>query len=750
MKLRTRILLPSFAFLVILLVLGATQFYQNRNMNARMEKLIAMENQFHSVFQVLSQKTNEHLRLSMQIWRLNAALSDEQLRTQHQQDYRKLKDDIPSYLVTAHNFLNEFPADTDVRVPRKYLDQLSKTLTRYFETIDLALSNQFEDRHTADLMLLQSTKLSAQMNEQIRQSLLSIEKLLHEFFIHDRETNYQILNLLWWACFIFALIFITAYSVISSNISDKIEGIVSRLTHLFPEAGLSPHDLETYEGVTQLEWLAQRLEDTKSELDASRDRFEKLISHSSTAIYVHRHMMPLYCNQALVDLFGFDNAEEVLNLTTTEDLLAPHERRRVIAFHEARMRGEKAPTIYELEIMTKDGTPKWVLNKSFAFEWEGETAVCTNLIDISDRKTAERELIDSEDRFRGLLELTPDPIFIYREDGSILDANMAASHALGYSAMELRDMNIHDFTAEKDCAPDGPPHTLQTYYRRKDASVFPVEISIRQGTLDQEPVFLAIIHDMSDTLAQIQEIETIRQKAEKISQAKSNFLSMMSHELRTPLNSILGYSDLYLQNAAKSQNANDEQAAWVEQIRLSGQNLLEIVDKVLEFISIDMPGPLDAESGSDLVHTLENALENYAQQAQDRGVNLHCDLSAYDDLPVKVPPKHLQIIVDNVLSNAIKYNIKEGHVHIEVQENSPNTIDLVFSDTGPGIDPENVEKAFQPFERLGQEHGTISGSGIGLTLVERACTQIEGKITIQRAPNGGCRVTVSLPKAYLT
>lgn len=750
MKLRTRILLPSFAFLIILLLLGITQFYQNRDMNARMEKLIAMENQFHSVFQVLSQKTNEHLRLSMQIWRLNDALVDEEVRDQHQRDYRKLKDDIPSYLSTAHNFLNEFPSDTDVRVPRKHLDQLSETLTRYFETIDLALSNQFEDRHTADLMLLQSTKLSAKMNEQIRKSLLSIEKLLRDFFIHDRETNYQILNMLWWACFIFAVVFTTAYSLISSNISDKIEGIVNRLTRLFPEAGLSSHDLQTYEGVTQLEWLAQRLEDTKSELEVSRYRFEKLISHSSTAIYVHRHMVPLYCNQALVDLCGFDSAEEVLSLATTEDILAPHERRRVTAFHEARLRGEKAPTIYELEILTKDGSSKWVLNKSFAFDWEGEPAVCTNLIDISDQKTAERELIDSEDRFRGLLELTPDPIFIYREDGSILDANMAASHALGYSALELRDMNMHDFTAEDDMVQHRSPHTLQTYYRRKDASVFPVEILIRQGTLDQEPVLLAIVHDMTDTLAQIQEIETIRQKAEKISQAKSNFLSMMSHELRTPLNSILGYSDLFLQSTTNPKSNLTDQTVWVEQIRSSGQNLLDIVDKVLEFTSIDTPGPLDEENACNLVHTLENALENYAQQALDKNITLHCDLSALDTLPIKATQKHLQIIVDNILSNAIKYNAEGGRVDIEVRENASNTIDLLITDNGPGIAPDDVNKAFQPFERLEQEHGTISGSGIGLTLVERACTQIEGKISIQPGPEGGCRVIISLPKIYLT
>ncbi len=130
-------------------------------------------------------------------------------------------------------------------------------------------------------------------------------------------------------------------------------------------------------------------------LRASEERFRTLIDGSSQGILVHRNLRILYVNQSLVEMFGYDSADEILALESREVMTA--QRARLLGYHKARLRGETAPVDtapvdYEYEGLRKDGAKIWLENRSFRIEWEGGPAICTTLFDITERKRAEADI----------------------------------------------------------------------------------------------------------------------------------------------------------------------------------------------------------------------------------------------------------------------------------------------------------------------------------------------------------------------
>ena len=139
--------------------------------------------------------------------------------------------------------------------------------------------------------------------------------------------------------------------------------------------------------------IASARDEAQARLVASEKRFRGLIESSALGVLIHRHFKPLYVNKAMLDLFGYDTAEEILSLDSVEHLLAPQERERVRGYHEARMRGEPAPGDYEMLGVRRDGSAIWVNNRSMRIAWEGGDAVQSTLFDVTERKRSEQALV---------------------------------------------------------------------------------------------------------------------------------------------------------------------------------------------------------------------------------------------------------------------------------------------------------------------------------------------------------------------
>ena len=232
-----------------------------------------------------------------------------------------------------------------------------------------------------------------------------------------------------------------------------------------------------------------------------------------------------------------------------------------------------------------------------------------------------------------------------------------------------------------------------------------------------------------------------REAAEEANRSKSEFLSRMSHELRTPLNAVLGFAQLL-----ESEDLAEADHDSVKQILRGGRHLLDLINEVLDITRIETGtfqlSPEPVLAGEVLADIIELTSPLAAQ------ANIHLVTGATSggcDVHVLADRQRLKQILLNLVSNAIKYNRQGGTVALSCERSDATGLRLKVHDTGPGIRPEHLGLLFTPFERLGAEHTTVEGTGIGLALSRRLAEAMGGTLDVETNLGQGTTFWVELP-----
>ena len=236
-----------------------------------------------------------------------------------------------------------------------------------------------------------------------------------------------------------------------------------------------------------------------------------------------------------------------------------------------------------------------------------------------------------------------------------------------------------------------------------------------------------------------------RDRAEAANREMTQFLSRVSHELRTPLNAILGFSQLLDTDAATPA----QQRPWVHEILLSGRHLLGLVTDILDLTGAQSGRiwlkSLDLED-LDLATALAECQTMLAQDAAVMQLLVHNTVVAGAVPRVRADRRRLKQVLVNLLSNAIKYNCRGGVLSLVARQRDA-MIELDVVDTGVGLDGAQLERLFNPFDRLGAQRGTVPGTGLGLALSRQLAQAMGGEIRVQSRPGLGSTFTLVLPVA---
>lgn len=270
-------------------------------------------------------------------------------------------------------------------------------------------------------------------------------------------------------------------------------------------------------------------------------------------------------------------------------------------------------------------------------------------------------------------------------------------------------------------------------------------LSERDWPESEDVFFLNLANAIGGALSsQNKKSELIQAKdeAEKANNSKSEFLSRMSHELRTPLNAILGFSQLL-----EMGELNHGQRKGVNHILNSGRHLLNLINEVLDISRIESGNlAINLESVC-LNELIIEIIEISAPLAKEQNITMEFNP---DNLYfVKSDKQRLKQILINLVNNALKYNVLNGKVIIDIlyieQKKSDPMIRTMISDTGIGISDENISRLFNPFERVGADKTGVEGTGLGLSVVKKLVEAMDGTVNVKSSKGKGTTFWFDLP-----
>ncbi|MBE0649948.1 MAG: PAS domain S-box protein [Bacteroidales bacterium] len=480
------------------------------------------------------------------------------------------------------------------------------------------------------------------------------------------------------------------------------------------------------------------------------------------------------------DLITHPNWESFLELTTRAELRSCWSEPifdsdgNVLGTFAIYHREPRVPTNEEIELLksvvylasvaiTRKRTEEKLRNMNAELELKVEQR--TELLAETNEKLREEEA-----KFRLVVESAPNAIIMVNSKGIIQMVNLQAESYFGYSRNEMIDNSVEMLVP--DSAKIGHiserlnymshPKTrnigdgLDLSGRKKDGTVFPIDVALSPIQLNNETSVLASIIDISKRKAIEDEIKNAKVEADRANLAKSEFLSRMSHELRTPMNSILGFAQLM-----KMGELSPSHKKGVEHILKNGKHLLELINEVLDLSRIESGKLSISLEPIYLAGIVSETLDIVLPLADQHKIQLKFDDCSNKNIYVKADQQKMKQVLLNLLNNAVKYNRENGSVKIGcyVVDGKPETesqetdgqeqkmVRISITDTGKGIAPEDLKTLFDPFQRIGAGVTEIEGTGLGLTVAKKLVEAMGGTIGVESRPETGSTFWIELPKA---
>jgi PAS domain S-box-containing protein len=405
-------------------------------------------------------------------------------------------------------------------------------------------------------------------------------------------------------------------------------------------------------------------------------------------------------------------------------------------------------------------------------------------------KIKRQSLAIAEARQRAILETMADGLVVLDDRGYVETLNHNAEKMLGVDAGEALGRPLVEFVQIEDgdqLIGDIPAylnvlreveedHRGEFVIRTRNGSSLSVEVAISEARAESQRYMVITLRDVSDRKAaekalmesydtlerrvlertqaltgEIRQREDTEQalilakkEAELANWAKSQFLANMSHELRTPLNCVIGFSDM-LSHQYFGPIGNERYVEYANDIRMSGNHLLGVIDDILDVSKIELGEFVLEEQDiqvSEIIEACETMIEDKARLGEisikrvieDGVTGLHGD------------ERRIKQALLNLVSNAVKFTNPGGYVMVEARLDELGGVNLIVIDTGVGIAMKDIDRILQPFSQVADSHTRgYEGTGLGLSIAKSLIELHGGVLDIESAVNMGTRVALIFP-----
>ncbi|MCG9133234.1 PAS domain S-box protein [Candidatus Poribacteria bacterium] len=374
---------------------------------------------------------------------------------------------------------------------------------------------------------------------------------------------------------------------------------------------------------------------------------------------------------------------------------------------------------------------------------------------ITERKQAEIELQQSEERFRRAVLSAPLPIMIHAENGEVLQISRAWTELTGYTLEDIPTISEWLEQSDREEAEEIEAHFAHLYSSQERVAegeyVIFTKSGKRQiwefsssllGTLpDKRHLGISMALDITERIKTQKAMQQAKETAEYASRAKSDFLANMSHELRTPLNAIIGFAEILRDELVGE--INDEQRECVSDIHISGEHLLEMINDILDLSKIEAGKMVLQLEEFSIVEAVEEVNAIITALAVRKNLELTLDYNR--NCEIEADRVKFKQIFYNLLSNAVKFTPEGGKVvtHLEI---SDTELCAEVIDTGIGISEADQAKLFAPFTQIDTSKSRrYGGTGLGLALTQRLIMLHGGEIRVESHEGKGSNFTFRIP-----
>ena len=391
-------------------------------------------------------------------------------------------------------------------------------------------------------------------------------------------------------------------------------------------------------------------------------------------------------------------------------------------------------------------TSEVVLKKTLAESEQAKIATLNILEDVEQEKEKSQALAADLEKFKLAVDNASDHIVITDREGIVVYGNLAMENITGYSIKEVVGKKMA-ILWKVPMPQEFYEKFWDTIKNKKKVFVGDIKNRRKNGEIYDAKISVSPIIDASGQVVFFVGIERDITKEKEVDKAKTEFVSLASHQLRTPLSAINWYAEMLL--AGDAGKLNDDQKKFVDEIYRGNQRMVDLVNALLNVSRLELGTFIVEPKPCQITEIADSVLEEIKPQIKTRKQKM---TKEYDvDFPImQLDEKLIRIVLQNLLTNAVKYTPEAGSVKLEIRRKTKTT-EIIVSDTGLGIPKAQQNKIFSKLFRADNVRSSdVEGTGLGLYIVKAIVDQSGGTIKFESEENKGTKFVVTLPIKGMT